>query len=260
MEIKNVSFAYADKITRIKNISAQIKKGEITTIIGPNGSGKSTLMRLLTNNSQPQSGQIILDGKAIQQYKPKELARTLGVVHQHNIAPQDMTVEKLVYYGRLPYKSIFQQRADDSENIVQWALEVTGLYEHRHMLVEALSGGQQQRAWIAMALAQKTPYLLLDEPTANLDIFYQYDILRLVKKLRDEEGLTIVMVLHDINQAVQFSDTIIAMKDGKIITIGTPEEVVTPEMMQTVYGIDVVIKREDDIGMFIVPLAERANG
>src|SRR5690625_5214721 len=106
-----------------------------------------------------------------------------------------------------------------------------------------------------MALAQKTPYLLLDEPTANLDIYYQYDILKLVKKLRDEQGLTIVMVLHDINQAVQYSDTIIAMKDGEIVTIGAPEEVVSPEMMQTVYGVDVVIKEDDDIGMFIVPIA-----
>lgn len=255
MDIKNVTFAYSDKVTRLKNIDAKINKGEITTIIGPNGSGKSTLMRVLTNNNQPQQGQIILDGKDINKYKPKELAKTLGVVHQYNIAPQDMTVEKLVYYGRLPYKSMFKHEHDDSESIVKWALEVTGLYDRRHMLIDTLSGGQQQRAWIAMALAQKTPYLLLDEPTANLDIYYQYDILRLVKKLRDEQGLTIVMVLHDINQAIQYSDTIIAMKDGEIVTMGSPHEVVSPEMMQRVYGVDVIVKEDDDIGMFIVPIA-----
>lgn len=254
MDIKNVTFAYQDKITRLKNVNAQINKGEITTILGPNGSGKSTLMRMLTNNNQPQSGQIILDGKLIQQYKPKDLAKTLGVVHQYNVAPQDMTVEKLVWYGRLPYKKMFTSEQADDNQIIDWALEVTGLADRRHMLVQNLSGGQQQRTWIAMALAQKTPYLLLDEPTANLDIYYQYDILKLVKQLRDSEGLTIVMVLHDINQAIQFSDTIIAMKQGEIVEIGHPRDVITKELMQEVYGVDVVIKQDDDIGMYIVPL------
>lgn len=254
MEIKEVTFAYQDGITRVKDVSAKINKGEITTIIGPNGSGKSTLMSLLTNNNKPQAGHIILDGKKINQYKPKELAKTLGVVHQYNIAPHDMTVEKLVHYGRLPYKKMFSSEKNDDAEIVEWALKVTGLYERRHMLIETLSGGQQQRAWIAMALAQKTPYLLLDEPTSNLDIYYQYDILKLVKKLRDEQGLTIVMVLHDINQAIQFSDAIIAMKDGEIVAQGNPKEIITEYLMQEVYGVDVVIKEDEDIGMFMVPL------
>lgn len=254
MEIKGVTFAYQDKITRVKNVSFNINKGEITTIIGPNGSGKSTLMSLLTNNNKPQTGHIILDGKDINAYKPKELAKTLAVVHQYNVAPRDMTVEKLVYYGRLPYKKMFSQGNSEDAEIVEWALKVTGLYERRHMLIETLSGGQQQRAWIAMALAQKTPYLMLDEPTSNLDIYYQYDILKLVKQLRDEQGLTIVMVLHDINQAIQFSDTIIAMKDGEIVAQGNPHEIVTKALMQEVYGVDVVIKEDEDIGMFMVPL------
>lgn len=254
MDIKDVMFSYDNKIMRLKNVNAHIEKGKITTILGPNGSGKSTLMSVLTNNNKPQSGQITLANKPIQHYRPKELAQTMAVVHQYNIAPQDMTVEKLVHYGRLPYRTMFTSEKDDGEAIVEWALKVTGLYERRHMLLETLSGGQQQRAWIAMALAQKTPYLLLDEPTANLDIFYQYDILKLVKKLRDEEGLTIAMVLHDINQAVQFSDRIIAMKDGEIVASGTPEEVVTESLMQEVYGVDVVIKQDDDVGMYIVPL------
>lgn len=254
MDINGVTFAYQDNVTRVKNVSATINKGEITTIIGPNGSGKSTLMSLLTNNNEPKSGHIILDGKKINDYKPKELAKTLGVVHQYNIAPQDMTVEKLVHYGRLPYKSMFSADSPDSGKIIDWALKVTGLYERRHMLIDTLSGGQQQRAWIAMALAQKTPYLLLDEPTSNLDIYFQYDILKLVKKLRDDEGLTIVMVLHDINQAIQFSNKIIAMKDGEIIAQGHPKEIVTVELMREVYQVDVAIKNDADVGMYIVPI------
>lgn len=254
MDIKNVTFAYQDGIVRVKDVSFSIAKGKITTIIGPNGSGKSTLMSLLTNNNKPQSGHIYLEGKDLNEYRPKELAKTLAVVHQYNVAPRDMTVEKLVYYGRLPYKKMFQQDRSEDAEIVQWALKVTGLYERRHMLIENLSGGQQQRAWIAMALAQKTPYLLLDEPTSNLDIYYQYDILNLVKQLREEQGLTIVMVLHDINQAIQFSDAIIAMKDGEIVAQGDPKEIVTKELMQEVYGVDVVIKEDEDIGMYMVPL------
>jgi len=255
MDIKRVSFAYHDHIMRVKEVNVSIETGRITTIIGPNGSGKSTLMSLLTKNNRPKSGQIILAGKGLHEYRPKELARTLSVVHQYNVAPQDMTVEKLVRYGRLPYKTMFSTDTKESEQIVDWALEVTGLQERRHMLVETLSGGQKQRAWIAMALAQKTPYLLLDEPTANLDIYYQYDILKLVKKLRDDEGLTIVMVLHDINQAIQFSDQIIAMKDGQVVAHGAPNDIVTKQLMAEVYGVDVVVKHDTDVGMYIVPLS-----
>ena len=254
MDIKNVMFSYDNKVMRLKNVNAHIEKGKITTILGPNGSGKSTFMSVLTNNNKPQSGSISLAGKPIHEYKPKELAQTMAVVHQYNIAPRDMTVEKLVYYGRLPYKTIFSRDEEDSEAIVHWALKVTGLYDRRHMLLETLSGGQQQRAWIAMALAQKTPYLMLDEPTSNLDIFYQYDILSLVKKLRDEEGLTIAMVLHDINQAIQFSDSIIAMKAGEIVASGPPEQIITEALMKEVYGVDVVIKEDNDVGMYIVPI------
>src|SRR5699024_11375882 len=155
---------------------------------------------------------------------------------------------------RLPYQRAFSPHTKEDEEIVDWALACTGLEDKRNAEIETLSGGQQQRAWIAMALAQKTPYLLLDEPTSNLDIFYQYDILKLVKKLRDEEGLTIAMVLHDINQAIQFSDHIIAMKAGEIVAAGPPEEIVTVDLMQEVYGVDVVIKNDADVCMYIVPI------
>jgi|SRR5690625_42404 len=254
MDIKNVSFAYRDNIKRLKQIDAHINKGEITTIIGPNGSGKSTLMGVLMNHNKPQEGEVLLQDQSLHTYKAKALAKTLGVVHQHNVAPQDMTVETLIYYGRLPYKRPFSPYTSEDEEIVEWALECTGLHDKRHEFVETLSGGQQQRAWIAMAIAQKTPYLLLDEPTSNLDIFYQYDILKLIKHLRDEQELTIVMVLHDINQAIQYSDTIIAMKAGEIIKIGHPKHIMTKELIYDVYGVNVAVKKDDDLGMYIVPI------
>ncbi|GGA74422.1 ABC transporter ATP-binding protein [Ornithinibacillus halotolerans] len=254
MEINNISFAYQDKIKRLHGIDAQINQGEITTIIGPNGCGKSTLLGIITNNYQPQEGQVILDGKVINKYKPKELAQKLGVVHQQNTAPSDMTVEKLVEYGRLPYKNTFSPKTDEDEEKVEWALRRTGLLDRKDSKIDALSGGQQQRAWIAMALAQDTPFLFLDEPTSNLDIYYQYEILDLVKQLCDEHGLTIVMVLHDINQAIQYSHQIIAMKQGKIIEKGNPKEIVTPKLIHDVYGVNVVVKNDEDLGMYIVPV------
>ncbi|GAB3804480.1 ABC transporter ATP-binding protein [Virgibacillus kimchii] len=254
MEIKEVSFSYQDKVKRLYNVKAEIKKGEITTIIGPNGSGKSTLLSVLTNNNQPQEGQVILDGKTINKYKPKDLAKKLGVVHQQNTAPADMTVEKLVYYGRLPYKNTFSPKDDKDEEMVKWALESTGLYERRNEAIDTLSGGQQQRVWIAMALAQDTPFLFLDEPTSNLDIYYQYEILELVKQLCQEHGLTIVMVLHDINQAIQYSHNLIAMKQGKVIKKGDPKKIVTDQLIKEVYGVNIVVKNDNDVGLYILPL------
>lgn len=254
MEIKDISFSYQDKIKRLHHINGDINKGEITTIIGPNGSGKSTLLGVLTNNHQPEEGQVILDGKTINRYKPKELARTLGVVHQNNMAPADMTVEKLVHYGRLPHKSTFTPQSEKDGDMVMWALECTGLYEKRHEPINTLSGGQQQRVWIAMALAQDTPLLFLDEPTSNLDIYFQYEILELIKRLCKEHKLTIVMVLHDINQAIQYSDTVIAMKEGKVIKKGAPKTIMTKQLIHDVYGVHVAVKKDHDVGIYIVPL------
>jgi len=253
MEIKDISFAYQDKIKRLHQVNSNIKKGEITTIIGPNGSGKSTLMGVMTNNNQPQQGQVILDGKILNKYKPKELAKKLGVVHQQNNAPADMTVEKLAYYGRLPHKSTFSPPSDQDLEMVEWALKCTGLYDKRHMAIDTLSGGQQQRVWIAMALAQDTPFLFLDEPTSNLDIYFQYEILELIQQLCEEHGLTIVMVLHDINQAIQYSDTIIAMKQGEIIKKGHPKTMMTEQLIHDIYGVHVIVKNDEELGMYIVP-------
>lgn len=257
MEVKQLSFAYDPKYSFIEKINTLIPKGKITTIIGPNGSGKSTLLQLLTKNLRASAGDIVIDGKNISEMRQKELAKLIGVVHQHNIAPEDMTVEKLVYYGRLPYKKPFTPQSDQDEEIVSWAIDSVGLEKHRHALLHTLSGGQQQRAWIALALAQKTPYIFLDEPTSALDIFFQYDILHVVKRLKEEQGLTIVMVLHDMNQAMQFSDYLIAMKDGEIIEQGDPKTMMTEQLIKEVYGIDVLIRDEAAVGKYIIPLHVR---
>lgn len=254
MEIKDITYSYDKKTNHLENISSKIDQHKITTIIGPNGSGKSTLLGILANSYAPNKGQVMIDGKQLHQIKPKELAKKIAIVHQQNSAPADMTVEKLTSYGRLPYKSIFSNQTPDDQQAVEWALQKTNLIAKKTKMISELSGGERQRAWIAMTLAQSTPYLFLDEPTTYLDIYYQYEILELVKQLNSENGLTIMMVLHDINQAIRYSDTIMVMKDGKLIKKGTPEQVVTSELIQEIYGVQVVVKMDEESGLYILPL------
>ena len=254
MEIKGITFSYDNKNNQLHDINSSVKRGEITTIIGPNGCGKSTLLGVMSNNYSPQQGQIILDGKEIRQYKPKDFAKKLAVVHQQNEAPSDMTVEKLTTYGRLPHRSMFSSITEEDEEAIEWALTCTNLQGKRHVQIDSLSGGEKQRVWIAMSLAQKTQFLFLDEPTTYLDIYYQYEILDLVKQLNTEHGLSIVMVLHDINQAIQYSDTIIVMKDGHIVLKGKPEEIITKQLMADIYGINVIVKQDEQTGLYIVPV------
>ncbi|QWG35487.1 ABC transporter ATP-binding protein [Bacillus mycoides] len=254
MEVKNVTFSYDNVTDRLKSVSSEIEVGKITTIIGPNGCGKSTLLGVMSRNHDPRSGEVMLDGKAISQYKPKEFARKLAVVHQQNEAPADITVEKLTSFGRMPYKNIFSTQTDEDSEAIERALTCTRLQDKRDKPIHALSGGERQRVWIAMTLAQNTPMLFLDEPTTYLDIYYQLEILELVKELNEVHGLTIVMVLHDINQAIRYSDHIIVMKDGEIVMKGKPGEVVTEDMIKTIYGVDVVVKHDEDTGLYMVPM------
>ena len=254
MEIKNVTFSYDNVTNRLKSVSSEIEIGKITTIIGPNGCGKSTLLSVMSRNHAPSSGEVILDGKAISEYKPKEFARKLAVVHQQNEAPADITVEKLISFGRMPYKNIFSPQTDEDREAIERALVCTNLQSKRDKPIYALSGGERQRVWIAMTLAQNTPMLFLDEPTTYLDIYYQLEILELVKELNEVYGLTIVMVLHDINQAIRYSDHIIVMKDGEIVTKGNPNDVITEEMVKAIYGVDVVVKQDEDTGLYMVPM------
>lgn len=254
MDIKDITFSYDRKTDRLRAINAVIEPGRITTIIGPNGCGKSTLLSVMSNNVVPRLGQVILDGKEIARYKPKELARQLAVVHQQNEAPSDLTVEKLVSFGRMPHKTMFTASRDEDEQAVEWAMACTSLAERRARTLDQLSGGERQRVWIAMALAQRTPILFLDEPTTYLDMYYQLEILELIRKLNQEHGLTIVMVLHDINQAMRYSDVMIAMKEGRIIASGPPAKVVTSELIQAVYGVEVAVRQDDEAGMYLIPL------
>ncbi|EEM81733.1 Ferrichrome transport ATP-binding protein fhuC [Bacillus thuringiensis serovar huazhongensis BGSC 4BD1] len=208
----------------------------------------------MSRNHAPSSGEVILDGKAISEYKPKEFARKLAVVHQQNEAPADITVEKLISFGRMPYKNIFSPQTDEDREAIERALVCTNLQSKRDKPIYALSGGERQRVWIAMTLAQNTPMLFLDEPTTYLDIYYQLETLELVKELNEVHGLTIVMVLHDINQAIRYSDHIIVMKDGEIITKGNPNDVITEEMVKAIYGVDVIVKQDEDTGLYMVPM------
>lgn len=236
MEVKQIDFGYGSTVL-IEKLSTNIQRGKITTIIGPNGSGKSTLLSLLANQMRPKSGDITMDGKNLCSISSKEMAKKLAIVYQQNQAPNDLTVKRLVEYGRSPYQGLFLAKDDEGEAIIHWALEITNLSHISDKRISELSGGERQRAWIAMALAQKTDILFLDEPTTYLDIFYQLEILQLAKKLNAEYGITIVMVLHDINQAIQFSDHIIIMKKGKIIYDGQAQSAITEQRLQEVYGI-----------------------
>lgn len=249
MEVKNVDFFYG-KNKVLDNISLKIEKGKITTIIGANGCGKSTLFNIMTKNLKPRRGSVLLDGKDIRGISLKSFARHAAIVHQYNTAPGDTTVETLVGYGRLAHRRVGGSRAED-EKYINRALYATGIEDLRKRNISELSGGQRQRAWIAMALAQNTKILFLDEPTTYLDIKYQIEILRLIKNLNEEYKMTIIMVLHDINQSAYYSDVIAAMKDGKIITQGTPEEIITSEIILETYGIRLDVEKINDKGFVL---------
>lgn len=228
----------------IKNISIQIPDQQMTTIIGPNGCGKSTLLKAMTRIISYQSGAVILDGKKIAEENTQDLARKLAILPQNPDSAKGLTVGELVSYGRFPYQNGFGRLTKRDYEVIEWALEVTGTIDYKYRNVDSLSGGQRQRVWIAMALAQETDIIFLDEPTTYLDMAHQLEVLELLKKLNIEQNRTIIMVLHDINQAARFSDFIIALKDGKIVKAGSSEEVVQPDVLRDVFHIDALIGRD----------------
>ena len=255
MEIKQVVVSYDGTTKHLNGVSTQFPKGKVTTIIGPNGCGKSTLLGVMSRNNKPIDGQAMLENRDLVEYKPKEFAKKFAIVYQQNDIPQDLTVEKLVMYGRMPYSSLFQKKSAEDEEAVTWALACTNLLEKRDKDLSALSGGERQRVWIAMALAQKSEMLCLDEPTTYLDIYYQLELLELVKHLNEQYGLTIVMVLHDINQAIRYSDHIILMKSGNIVAEGAPRDVITKEVIKDVYGVNSVFHEDEELGLYMMPLS-----
>ncbi|RVU54420.1 ABC transporter ATP-binding protein [Anaerosphaera multitolerans] len=249
MEIKHLNFSYG-KSKVLKDINVKFKEGSITTIIGSNGSGKSTLLNLCTKNLVTRQGKITLKGKNIKDIKYKEFAQQVAIVHQQNRIRGDITVEQFVSYGRTPYLKPLRRYTEKDYEEVEWALELTKLLDFKNEEIEKLSGGQKQRVFIAMALAQKSNILFLDEPTTYLDIKYQFDILNLIKKLNKNLGITIIMVLHDINQAINYSDEVVGMLDGKIKFKGSPNRVLDNENLSEIY--DISLKVEEVCGNKVV--------
>ena len=243
IEIKNLSFKYNTTKAIFSDLNLTIKKGEITTLLGKNGCGKSTLIKLLSKNITNYTGNIFLENKELKSYSLRELATKLSIVYQNNITPQEITVFDMVSFARLPYQNIFfyKQTKEDIEKI-NFALKETDLIEYKNTKVSELSGGQLQRVYIAMCLAQDTEIIILDEPTTFLDIKYQKSIMQLVRDLNKSLGITIIMVLHDINQALAYSDNIIALLDGKVIKNDKAVNFFDEDLLNKLYDADIKIE------------------
>lgn len=243
LHTRNLSICY-DELLIVKDLSVEIPDKKITTIIGSNGCGKSTLLKAITRIISRQSGTVVLDGKDIAKENTKLLAKKMAILPQTPESTSGLTVGELVSYGRFPYQKGFGRLTKKDYEVIDWALEVTGTTDFKFRSIDALSGGQRQRVWIAMALAQETDIIFLDEPTTYLDMAHQLEVLELLQKLNVEQERTIVMVLHDLNQAARFADYVIALKDGEIVKAGNCEEVITPDVLKEVFHIDAEIGRD----------------
>ena len=237
---KNLNISYGN-LDIVKDLNLDIPKGKITTIIGSNGCGKSTILKTIARIIQAKSGDIFVNNINIKEQSPKDLAKVMAVLPQSPQAPSGLTVEELISYGRFPHQKGFGKMKKEDEDIVTWALKSTGIEEFRERPMEALSGGQRQRAWIAMALAQQTEILILDEPTTYLDLAHQLEILKLLEELNRKQGTTIVMVIHELNNAARFADHMIGVKKGKVVCQGTAHEVMTKENLKELFNIDAEI-------------------
>jgi len=225
-----------DEHTILSDLDVVIPDGSFTVIVGPNACGKSTLLRTLSRLLAPNAGEVVLDGRNVVAYKGKEFAREVGLLPQQSIAPDGISIIDLVSRGRFPYQKMFRQWTDDDQAAVDFALQVTRLTDLSQRTVQALSGGQRQRVWIAMALAQQTPILLLDEPTTYLDLAHQIEVLELCTTM-NRSGTTLVAVLHDLNQAARYASHIIAMRSGEIVAQGPPADVLTADMVHETFGV-----------------------
>lgn len=228
----------------VKGLNLEIPENKVTAIIGANGSGKSTLLKSITRIIPYDSGNVILDGEEINNIDTKELAKKLSILPQTQEITEGLTVGELVSYGRFPHQSGLGRLKREDYYAIDKALEMTGTDKFKYRSLDALSGGQRQRVWIAMALAQETETIFLDEPTTYLDLAHQLEVLTLLSDLNKNENRTIVMVLHDLNQAARFADFIIAMKDGKIVKAGDPEEVISAPVLKKIFNIDAMIGRD----------------
>ena len=230
--------------------------GAVTALVGPNGSGKSTLLKGLAKQLTPDEGTVLLDGRDVHSMGTKELARKLGLLSQESTSPESITVEDLVYHGRYPHRGFFETTTEGDKDAVNRAIDLAGCGHLREREVGSLSGGQKQLAWVAMVLAQDTDVLLLDEPTTFLDLHHQLEVMEIVETLRDESDITVVVVLHDIEQAARLADEMVALKNGAIQARGTPEEVVTEELLAEVFEIDAEVDVTER-GPRVTPLRAR---
>lgn len=259
MKIENLSLSYDGGAVIVHQLNLSLKMGKITALVGANGCGKSTLLRGLSRLLKPVQGSVYLDGRSIHAMSAKELAKELGILPQTPTAPEGLTVHELVAQGRYPHQNWFRQWSREDEKIVEAALVKTNLTMFADRPVDTLSGGQRQRAWIAMALAQQTNVLLLDEPTTYLDLAYQMDVLDLLDEL-NAEGRTIIMVLHDLNQAARYADTVVALRGGQIVAHGTPEDVMTAENILQVFGLEAEVITDPVTGTpMCVPIGRRGQ-
>lgn len=240
LEVKNISLSY-QKDPIVKELDVSFMKGKISVIIGPNGCGKSTLLKGISRLLKKETGSIILNDTNMDELSNKEIAKQLAFLPQSATAPEDVTVRDVVELGRYPYRKVLQKVSQEEKIIVDEVLEQTGLFHLRDENINNLSGGQKQRVWIAMALAQKTEIILLDEPTTYLDLGHQIEVLNLLKELNETTGQTIIMVLHDLNLASRFSDYMIGMKNGRVVYEGVPTEMMTPTILKDLFGIEAYI-------------------
>ncbi|RJE85231.1 ABC transporter ATP-binding protein [Paenibacillus sp. 1011MAR3C5] len=233
----------------VQNLNISIPQGKITALVGANGSGKSTILKTMARIMNPSKGSVLLDGKSIHKQSTKEVAKQLAILPQNPTAPDGLTVSELVAYGRFPYQKGFGSLSKEDRAIVKWAVEATGMADFADRPVDQLSGGQRQRAWIAMALAQETDILFLDEPTTFLDMAHQLEVLHLLQKLNEMNNRTIVMVVHDLNHAARYAHHMIAIKSGVVKGEGSPVEVITPEIMREVFNIEADIVPDPRTGL-----------
>ncbi|MEU2038730.1 ABC transporter ATP-binding protein [Nocardia niwae] len=257
LDAESVTLGYGDRVI-VDGLSLSITPGVVTTVIGPNGCGKSTLLRSLGRLLRPREGRVLLDGKTISTMKTKDVARIIGMLPQSPVAPEGLTVADLVARGRHPHQSWFRQWSGTDETEVTTALAQTGIADLAERPLDELSGGQRQRAWISMALAQGTDILLLDEPTTYLDLAHSIEVLDLVDRLHADLGRTVVMVLHDLNLAIRYSDQLVVMRDGRVVAVGAPGEVVSVELLREVFDLEATVLEDPVSGRpLIVPIGAR---
>lgn len=241
LRAENLEFSYQSETPVLQKLSVEIPESRITALIGRNGCGKSTLLKLLNRLIEPMSGQIYLQDRPLTDFKGKELARRMAHLTQAPEAPEGLTVGELVEFGRHPYRGFLGRASKEDAEVIEWSLAETSLLHLRDRPLDALSGGQRQRAWIAMALAQDTQYLLLDEPTTYLDIAHQLEVLELLARLNEERKKTIVMVVHDPNHASQYAHHVVCLANGSILREGAPHEIFTEEHIQELFGVTPLI-------------------